>query len=130
MEQGLDYREVEELSWCLSWSNSLSQRWSCGLVQRPGGNATDPIWRVLASSQGISSWAPLNPQHSNSNPNPLANQLFPHFSSSLTGSLPSLNLLYHSKTHTRFMQDAPKAVWSIPYVSMAFFPSLKHNFIA
>ena len=27
------------------------------------------------------------------------------------------------------MQDAPKAVWSIPYVSVAFFP-LKHNFIA
>ena len=28
------------------------------------------------------------------------------------------------------MQDAPKAVWSIPYVSVAFFASLKHNFIA
>ena len=28
------------------------------------------------------------------------------------------------------MQDAPKAVWSIPYVSEAFFPSLKQNFIA
>ena len=28
------------------------------------------------------------------------------------------------------MQDAPKAVWSIPYVSVAYFPSLKHNFIA
>ena len=28
------------------------------------------------------------------------------------------------------MQDAPKAVWSILYVSVAFFPSLKHNFIA
>ena len=28
------------------------------------------------------------------------------------------------------MQDAPKAVWSIPYISLAFFPSLKHNFIA
>ena len=28
------------------------------------------------------------------------------------------------------MQDAPKAVWSIPYVSVAFFPSLKHNCIA
>ena len=28
------------------------------------------------------------------------------------------------------MQDAPKAVWSIPCVSMAFFPSLKQNFIA
>ena len=47
-----------------------------GLVYCPGGNATDPIWRVLASSQGISSWTPLKPQHSNSNPNPLANQLW------------------------------------------------------
>ena len=28
------------------------------------------------------------------------------------------------------MQDAPKAVQSIPYVSVAFFPSLKRNFIA
>ena len=28
------------------------------------------------------------------------------------------------------MKDAPKAVWSIPYVSVAFFPSLKQNFIA
>ena len=44
----------------------------------PGGNATDPIWRVLASSDGISSWTPLKPQHSNPNtkPNRLANQLW------------------------------------------------------
>ena len=28
------------------------------------------------------------------------------------------------------MQDGWKAVWSIPYISVAFFPSLKHNFIA
>ena len=28
------------------------------------------------------------------------------------------------------MQDAPKAVWGIPYVSVVFFPSLKQNFIA
>ena len=28
------------------------------------------------------------------------------------------------------MQDAPKAVWSIPYVSLAFFQGLKQNFIA
>ena len=28
------------------------------------------------------------------------------------------------------MQDDPKAVRSIPYVSMAFFPNLKQNFIA
>ena len=41
----------------------------------PGGNATDPIWRVLVSSDGISSWTPLKPQHSNPNPNPLANKL-------------------------------------------------------
>ena len=28
------------------------------------------------------------------------------------------------------MQDAPIAVWSIPYVFVAFFPRLKQNFIA
>ena len=28
------------------------------------------------------------------------------------------------------MQDGRKAVWSIPYVSVVFFPSLKENFIA
>ncbi len=28
------------------------------------------------------------------------------------------------------MQDGWKALWSIPYVSVAFFPSLKHNFMA
>ena len=27
------------------------------------------------------------------------------------------------------MQDAPKAVWRVPYVSVAFFPSLEQNFI-
>ena len=44
----------------------------------PGGNATDPIWRVLASSGGISSWTPLKPQRSNPKPNAkrLANQLW------------------------------------------------------
>ena len=51
--------------------------------------------------------------------------------SSLTDSVPSLNLLCHSKTEAQFMQDGRKAVWSIPYVSVAaFFPSLKQNFIA
>ena len=28
------------------------------------------------------------------------------------------------------MHDARKAVWSIPYVSVVFFPGLKQNFIA
>ena len=106
----------------------------------PRGNATDPIWGVLASSNGISSWTPLKPQHNNPNPNPLANQLWcidfltppwpliiPH---RLPGFLPSLNLLCYSITDVRFMQDAPKAVWRIPYVSVAVFPSLKQNFIA
>ena len=60
------------MSWCPSWSNILWQGWSCGLVHCPAGNATDPIWRVLGSSDGISCWTPLKPQHSN--PNPLANQ--------------------------------------------------------
>ena len=60
----------------------------------------------------------------------LTSLLLPHLSSSLTDSLPCLNLLCHSKTDARFMQDAPKAAWSIPYVSVTFFPSLKHNFIA
>ena len=30
----------------------------------------------------------------------------------------------------KLLQDAQNAVWSIPYVSVTFFPSLKHNFIA
>ena len=60
----------------------------------------------------------------------LSSLLLPYLSSSLKDSLPSLNLLCHSKTDAQFMQDGPKAVWSIPYVSVAFFPSLKQNFIA
>ena len=75
-EQGLDYREAQELCWCPSWSNSLWRGWSCGLVHCAEGNATEPIWRVLASSLGISPWTPLKPQHSNPNRNPSANQLW------------------------------------------------------
>ena len=76
-EQGLDYRDGEELSWCQSRSDSLWQRWTCALVQCSIGNAIDPIWSVIASSDGISSWTPLKPQHSNpkSKPNPLTDQL-------------------------------------------------------
>ena len=56
--------------------------------------------------------------------------LLPHLSSSLTDSVPSLNILCHSKTDARFMQDGWKAVWSILYVSVEFFPSLNQNFTA
>ena len=44
--------------------------------------------------------------------------------------IPPLNLLRHLKTDARFIQDDRKAVWSVPYVSVAIFPSLKQNFIA
>ena len=60
----------------------------------------------------------------------LTSLLLPHISSSLTDSLPSLNLSCHSKTDARFMQNVPKAVRSIPYVSVAFFPNFEQNFIA
>ena len=107
-----------------------------GVLFSSGGNATDPIWRVVASSDGISSWTPLKPQHSNPNHNhnPLAYQLWcidflPHLSSSLTDSLPSLNLLCHSKTDARFMEHSPKPVWNITYASVAFF-QVWNNFIA
>ena len=103
----------------------------------PGGNATDPIWRVLASSQGISSWTPLKSQHSNSNPNPLAYQLWCiDFLTPLTPlviphRLPVfLESLMPLKNWCSIHAYAPKAVWSVPYVTVAFFPSLKQNFIA
>ena len=103
----MDYRKGEKLSWCSSWSNSPWQGWSCGLVHCPAGNATEPIWRVLASSDGISSWTPLKPQHSNPNPNLGASQLWCidfltplTLSSSFTDSLPSMNLLCFSRVRS------------------------------
>ena len=54
-----------------------------------------------------------------------------HLSSSYTYSLPSLNHLCQLISDARFMQNGRKAVWSIPYVSVAFFfSSLKQNSIA
>ena len=96
----------------------------------PGGNATEPIWRVLASSNGISSWTPLKPQHSNPNPNRLANWLpYSSHTSHHLSQTPCLRWISYATQ--KLMQDAPKAVWSISYVSVAaFFPSLKQNFIA
>ena len=110
------------------------QGWSCGLVHYPGGNATDPIWRVLTSSDGISSWTPLKPQRSNPNPKLLASQLgcidflTPPTPLIITHGLSAfLESLMPLKNWCR--QDGRKAVWSIPFVSVAFFPSLKQNFI-
>ena len=71
---------------------------------------------VLALSLTLTLW-PINS-------GVLTSLLLPHLSSFLTDSLSSLNIICHSKTDARFMQDGRKAVWSIPYVSVAFFPSL------
>ena len=103
----------------------------------PGVNATNSIRRLLAFSLGISSWTPLKPQHSNPYPNPWANQLWcidfltPPTPLIIPHRLPAfLESLMPLKNLSWFMQDTPKAVWSIPYVSVAVFSSLKHNFIA
>ena len=127
---------LRKLSWYPYWSNSLWQGWSYGLVHCPGGNATDPIWRVLASSDGISSWTHLKPQHSNSNPNPnsLANQLWcidfltPPKPLIISHRLPAflMPLKNWCSIHTRCSKSSLKH--SILFV--AFFPSLKQNFIA
>ena len=103
----------------------------------PARNATDPIWRVLASSDGISPWTPLKPQHSNPNPNPLANQLWCFdyltpltpliISHRLPDFLDSLMPLKNwCSIHARWSKRSLKH----PYVSLAFYPSLKQNFIA
>ena len=103
----------------------------------PGGNTTDPIWRVLASSEGISSRTPLKPQHSNPNPNPLANQLwFIHFLTPptpliiphrLPAFLESLMPLKNTcSIHSRWSKSSLK--YSMRFCGI--FPSLKQNFIA
>ena len=137
MEQRLDYRDGEELSWCPSWSNSLWQGWSCRLVYCPDGNATKPIWRVLACSQGISFWTPLKPQHSNPNPNPLANQLWcidfltpptaliiPHRLSAFLESL--MPLKNWCSIHARWLKSSLKHSIRFCGISSRF----KQNFIA
>ena len=107
-------------------------------IHIPGGNATDPIWRVLASSQWISSWTSLKPQHSYPNPNAFGQSILVYWLpySSHTSHHPAQTpcLPWISYATQKLMLDSckmgRKAVWSIPYVSVAFFPSLKQNFIA
>ena len=104
----------------------------------PGGNASDLIWRVLAFSDGISWWTPLKPQHSNPNPNPLANQLWcSDFLTPLTpliipyrlrAFLESLMPLKNwCSIHARWSKSSLKH--SIHFC-VAFFSSLKQNLIA
>ena len=103
-------------------SYSLWQGWNCWLVHCPGGNATDPIWRVLDSSNGISSWTPLKSQHSITNPNPLSNQ---HSSIDfLTLPTPLIPLKNWCSIHARWSKSSLKH--SIRLCGIFS----KHNFIA
>ena len=101
------------------------------------GNPADPIWRVLASSQGISSWTSLKPQHINPNPNPLANQLW------CIDFLTSPTPLIIPHGHPVFFESLmPLKNWCSIHASWSksslkhsirfcgIFPSLKQNFIA
>ena len=103
----------------------------------PDGNATDPIWRVLASSQGISSLTPLKPLHSNPNPNPFGQ-------STLVYWLPFSFHTYHHLSQTPWlpwisyatqkrMLDSCKMAEKqsgVFHTFLCIFPSLKQNFIA
>ena len=101
------------------------------------GNASDPIWRVLVSFLGISSCTPLKPQHSNPNPNPLANKLW--YSDFLTPPTPLIiphrlavflesliPLKNRCSIHARWSKSSLKH--SIRFCDI--FQSLKQNFIA
>ena len=102
----------------------------------PRGNATDPIWRVLASSLGISSWTPLKLQHCNLNPNRLANQLW-----CIDFLTPPTALIILHRLRTVLECLIPLKKWCSIHVRcsksslkhsirfVAFFPSLKQNFI-
>ena len=147
-EQGLYYREAEELFWCPSWSNCQWQGWSFRLVLCPDRNATDLIWKVLATSDRISSWTPLKPQDNNPNPKPLANQLWcsdfltPPTPLIITHRLPafleSLMPLKNScSVHARWLKNSLKhfmRFWGIfskfktEFYCISFFYSVKLHF--
>ena len=105
----------------------------------PGGNATNPIWRVLDSSDWISSWTPLKPQYNNPNPNlkPLATQLrcinfltppipliIPHRLPAFLESL--MPLKNRCSIHARCSKSSLKHFIRFSGI----FTSLKQNFIA
>ena len=102
-----------------------------------GGNASDPIWRVPAFSQGISSWTPLKPQHSNPNPNPLAKSTLVYWLpySSHTSHCPSQTpcLPWISYATKKLTLDSCKMVEkrseAFHTFLWHFFPCLKQNFI-
>ena len=103
----------------------------------PCGNATDPIWRVLGSFDGISSWTPLKPKHSNPNPHPLANQLW-----CIDFLIPPTPLIIPHRLPAFLESLMPLKNWCSIHVRCSksslkhskrfcgIFPSLKQHFIA
>ena len=106
-------------------------------------NATDPNWRVLASSDGISFWTPLKPQHI------IPCWLSVQWEPSACRSCTLLSKKGSSNVCRWIYTLWPSWVWEIQHTStgnsvswfvdhssrssfhrMAFFPSLKQNFIA
>ena len=92
---------------------------------------------MLASSDRISSWTPLKPQYGKPNPYLLANELWcidflnPPTPLIITHRLPAfLESLMPLKNSCSIHARWSKSSLEHPYVSEAFFPSLKHNFIA
>ena len=108
----------------------------------PGRNATDPIWRVLASSDGISSWTSLKPQHSNPNPNqlwcidflnPPTPLILPHRLPAFLESLMPLKnwCLIHARCSKSIHARCSKSIYQEHSIHFCgIFPSLKQNFIA
>ena len=104
----------------------------------PAENATDPLWRVLVSSLGISTWIPLKPQHSKPNPNPLANQLW-----SIDSLTPPTQLIIPRRLLAFLESLMPLKNWCSIHARCSksnlkhfirffgiIFPSLKQNFVA
>ena len=101
------------------------------------GNATDLIWTVMASSDGISSWTPLKPQHSNPNPYPLGNQLWsidfltPPTPFIISHRLPAfLESLMPLKNWFSIHARCSKSILKHFIRFCGIFPRLKQNFIA
>ena len=92
---------------------------------------------MLASSDGISSWTPLKPQHSNPNPNPLANQLWcidfltPPTPLIITHRLPAFfESLMPLKNWRSIIARLSKSSLKHSIRFYGIFLSLKQNFIA
>ena len=105
----------------------------------PEGYATDPIWRVLTSSDGISSWTLLKLQDSNPEPNlnPMANQLWcidfltPPTPLIIPHRLPDfLESLVPLKNWCSIYARCSKSSLKHSIRFCGIFPSLKQNFIA